>query len=231
LSFGGGGGGSLKAHTHDPAVSQDGGSLAATATSFSLSNGSILYSDGTNIQELAAGAEGYNLQMGSSVPEWVCPCELVIDQPLSSAGTEEVFGDSGTGKIRYGMRVTAGSNMIGETCVKIGVRLKKTGSPTGNITFMVANNAGTIQETLGTLDITTLTTSYVWYYVEKLDASYTVATNDRIGVRYSGGDSSNSGHFEWYDADSIANAEKYVYISSYDDQSARESQIKIYKAA
>ena len=70
MSFGGGGGGQLTAHTHDPAIPLDGGSLAANATSFSLANQSLLVSDGVNIQELSIGSEGDNLTSIGGALSW-----------------------------------------------------------------------------------------------------------------------------------------------------------------
>jgi len=70
MPFGGGGGGQLAAHTHDPAIPLDGGSLAANATSFSLANQSLLVSDGVNIQELGIGSEGNNLTSIGGALSW-----------------------------------------------------------------------------------------------------------------------------------------------------------------
>jgi len=70
MSFGGGGGGQLTAHTHDPLIPLDGGSLAANATSFSLANQSLLVSDGANIQELILGSEGDNLTSIGGALSW-----------------------------------------------------------------------------------------------------------------------------------------------------------------
>jgi len=70
MGFGGGGGGVLTAHTHDPAIPRDGGSLAANATSFSLANQSLLVSDGINIQELGIGSEGDNLTAIGGALSW-----------------------------------------------------------------------------------------------------------------------------------------------------------------
>lgn len=70
MPFSGGGGGVLVAHTHDPAIPRDGGSLAANATSFSLANQSLLLSDGVNIQELALGSDGENLTSLGGAVSW-----------------------------------------------------------------------------------------------------------------------------------------------------------------
>lgn len=74
MGFGGGNTGSLPDHDHDPAVSNDGGTLNANATSFNLSSGSILYSDGSNVQELAVGSASDELRVSAgNVPEWYTP--------------------------------------------------------------------------------------------------------------------------------------------------------------
>jgi len=73
MGFSGGGANITKSHTHDSTVVQDGGALAANVTQFGLSAGSILYSDGSNIQELAVGAATEQLAVngGATAPEWV----------------------------------------------------------------------------------------------------------------------------------------------------------------
>jgi len=72
MGFGGGGSNVTKPHTHDSTVVQDGGSLAANVTQFGLTAGSILYSDGSNIQELAVGSASDTLTVNgaATAPEW-----------------------------------------------------------------------------------------------------------------------------------------------------------------
>jgi len=72
MGFSGGGSNVTKPHTHDSGVVQDGGSLAANVTQFGLSAGSILYSDGSNIQELGVGsaAEALVVNGAANAPEW-----------------------------------------------------------------------------------------------------------------------------------------------------------------
>ncbi len=71
MGFSGGGSNITRAHTHDSTVVQDGGALAANVTQFGLSAGSILYSDGSNIQELGVGASGYVLGTATgTTPTW-----------------------------------------------------------------------------------------------------------------------------------------------------------------
>jgi hypothetical protein len=71
MGFSGGGSNITKAHTHDSTVVQDGGSLAANVTQFGLSSGSILYSDGSNIQELSVGTGAQVMGVSGSLPAWI----------------------------------------------------------------------------------------------------------------------------------------------------------------
>ena len=89
MGFGGGGSNVTKPHTHDSNIVQDGGSLSANVTQFGLTAGSILYSDGSNIQELAVGSASDTLTVNgaATAPEWAAP----------GAGAWTVEGsDSGT---------------------------------------------------------------------------------------------------------------------------------------
>jgi hypothetical protein len=72
MGFSGGGSNVTKPHTHDSNIVQDGGSLAANVTQFGLTAGSILYSDGANIQELAVGSASDTLTVNgaATAPEW-----------------------------------------------------------------------------------------------------------------------------------------------------------------
>jgi len=72
MGFSGGGSNVTKPHTHDSTIVQDGGSLAANVTQFGLTAGSILYSDGANIQELAVGSAADSLVVNgaANAPEW-----------------------------------------------------------------------------------------------------------------------------------------------------------------
>ena len=80
MGFSGGGSNVTRAHTHDSTILQDGGSLAANVTQFGLTEGSILYSDGSNIQELAVGAatETLTVNTGATAPEWAAAATVAI---------------------------------------------------------------------------------------------------------------------------------------------------------
>jgi len=93
MGFSGSGSNVTRAHTHDSTVVQDGGSLAANVTQFGLSSGSILYSDGSNIQELSIGISGKVLGIsGSSLPEWVTPTDTSPLIKVTKSYTDIVIG-------------------------------------------------------------------------------------------------------------------------------------------
>ena len=73
MGFSGGGSNVLKPHTHDSNIVQDGGSLnMQNVTQGNLSAGSVTYSDGAHLQELAIGVAGQQLivNAGATAPEW-----------------------------------------------------------------------------------------------------------------------------------------------------------------
>ena len=153
---------------------------------------------------------------------------LRINQDQSSAGTTDTMNSSG--KIRAGLVITSASfSAVGETVSKLGFYLKKTGDPSGNVTAVVANSSGSVLETVGTKDISSdITTSFQWIYFENTSASHVLANGERIELRYSGGDGSNTLNYQWYDGDVIDYCNYATYTSSYDNMTSRDPQIKIY---
>ena len=80
------------AHKHSATGgSSDGGKLAVGGlggdTSFDLSNGSIMYSNGTSLQELAIGSASDTLTVSGGVPAWAAgaaPLEKIYSTTLTS---------------------------------------------------------------------------------------------------------------------------------------------------
>jgi glucose/arabinose dehydrogenase len=70
------------------------------------------------------------------------------------------------------------------------VKLKKAGSPTGNVEVGIFNSDLSVKKLFATKDVSTLTTSYLDYEFALSGGPYTIAAGDRIGVKYSGGTSS-----------------------------------------
>jgi hypothetical protein len=116
------------------------------------------------------------------------------------------------------------SVMIGQPVKRVNVILKKAGNPTGNVSVVVRNNAGSIVHTFGTVDASTLTTTDKTITMEAT-SSYTLVANDRLLVEWGG--TSSATDQVWvkksasttdggFDADDTKWSQ---YITSYSNQS------------
>ena len=153
MSFGGGGGGQLTAHTHDPAIPLDGGALAANATSFGLTAGSILYSDGVNIEELPVGLEFSTLTVSSGVPSWSPSVTTYLQDQRNNASDP-----SSTSIISE--RITDSSSLLfGKTISDVKLYLYNPLSNTGTATCGLFSSAGVLKHTFWTIDMATLPTT------------------------------------------------------------------------
>lgn len=93
-----------------------------------------------------------------------------------------------------GERTTASSSLIGDTIDTVTVNLRKNGSPTGTYYVAVWDRAinptnANMLHTFGTGNSALLTTSY--QALSFTGDSYTITTDDVIGVFYSGGSAGN----------------------------------------
>jgi len=97
MGFSGGGSNILKPHTHDSNILQDGGNLDMTGvTQGNLSAGSVTYSDGNNLQELAIGtpAQILTVNAGATAPEYTSLSGVETYQALDhhiATGTESTY--------------------------------------------------------------------------------------------------------------------------------------------
>ncbi|TLX83540.1 MAG: fibronectin type III domain-containing protein, partial [Thaumarchaeota archaeon] len=88
--------------------------------------------------------------------------------------------------------VTSSSALVGKQIDTILVQLKKGGLPTGTVTVGVFNSDLSVKQAFGTADVSTLTTSYKSYtFAMTAPNTYQIQSGDRIGIKYTGGDSSN----------------------------------------
>jgi len=99
MGFSGGGSNILKPHTHDSNIVQDGGNLDfKNITQGDMSAGSITYSNGSHLQELAIGNAGEELKVNvgataleyfdaSAAGRW----ELLDQHAVSNAATETTY--------------------------------------------------------------------------------------------------------------------------------------------
>jgi len=104
-----------------------------------------------------------------------------------STGTYTWTGDIGTyDNNRQGFYVANTSSVVyGKTINSVSFWLHKTGSPTGTATVGVWSNSGsgstyTLAHTFGTLDVSTLTGSFVKYTFDT--GSHTLAVGDTVGI-------------------------------------------------
>jgi hypothetical protein len=95
MGFSGGGSGPLVNHTHDGLLALDGGPLATGATQFGLNDLSLLVSDGTNIQELLAGAALQVPRINAAANAWEFVTPADVGENLSTKGS--LHGCTGLG--------------------------------------------------------------------------------------------------------------------------------------
>jgi hypothetical protein len=97
----------------------------------------------------------------------------------------------------------------------IVVNLEKTGLPSGPVQVGVFNNDTSVTRLFGTIDASTLTSSFKTYSFSLTPRqNYTIHAGDRIGIKFTGGDSSNN---VFIMADSTTSFDRtYSYLSYYD---------------
>jgi hypothetical protein len=117
---------------------------------------------------------------------------------------------------RTGERFTAFTASV--TVTSIDFKLKKGGSPTGTLSVTVRKPDDTLLGTLGTLNVATLTTSYVYYTFNSTPVWVGSNTDIRIQAEYSGGDpATNYVLILANGVDVVADATKTTYNGAYTD--------------
>ncbi len=138
------------------------------------------------------------LTLSTTIGDYTAPNAAVAtstgyDTP-STTTISGVFGfDHGLysgSRTRSAENFGASAALIGRTLTQFSFWLKKSGSPTGTLYFRVYDSGDSLVSTFGTLDVSTLTTSYV-EYSSGTGATRVLTSGDRVCVEYSGGDSSN----------------------------------------
>ena len=122
-------------------------------------------------------------------------CSSAASSGASTTTITGVFGYEHSiyngGEKRKGIHLEAGAALLGETITGMSMWMKKSGSPTGTLSFQVYATDDSLVATLGTLDVSTLTTSFVEKSSGTVTGSRTLVTGDRVVVEYLGGDASN----------------------------------------
>jgi hypothetical protein len=88
--------------------------------------------------------------------------------------------------------VSSTSQLVGKSIDQITLKLRKTGNPTGTVQIGVINSDLSVKKLFGTKDTTTIASTYTDYAFKLSNNElYTIQPGDRIGIKYSGGDSAN----------------------------------------
>jgi hypothetical protein len=88
--------------------------------------------------------------------------------------------------------ISTNSSLVGKSIDMMTVQLKKGGSPTGAVQVGIFNNDLSVKQLFGTFDSSTLTTSYTQYtFALSSPQTYQIQSGDRIGIKFTGGNSSN----------------------------------------
>lgn len=147
----------------------------------------------------------------------------------NNANPQQVGGGGGAYN-RIGVKFTSSSAHLNKVVDKVSFWLKKTGSPTGTASVVIRNSAGTIKQTIGTLDVSTLTGSYAWYDFTSSNPLPVTETDDRIEIVFTGGSGGNLVDVG-YDAGARydgVNTHASVYVSSYTDSTGADVSFRLY---
>jgi hypothetical protein len=89
--------------------------------------------------------------------------------------------------------VSPTSQLVGDSINSITLKLKKSGTPTGFTDIGVFNADGSVKKLFTTKDVSTYTTSYTDYTFSLPSGQfYQIQSGDRIGIKYSGGSTTNN---------------------------------------
>jgi len=95
---------------------------------------------------------------------------------------------------RGGLYVETGYACLGQVVSSIKISLLKEGNPTGYASCRVWKYSDdSIQVTMGTIDVSTLTTDSAgeYYEFDNPNVTHTLQAGDIMGIEYNGGDSTN----------------------------------------
>jgi hypothetical protein len=82
---------------------------------------------------------------------------------------------------------------MGDKIDQITVKLRKVGSPTGTMEVGIFNADLTVKKSFGTKNVGTLTGSFADYTFSLINNElYTITSGDRIGIKYSGVESTTN---------------------------------------
>ena len=150
----------------------------------------IIINNNSTLKFFATDSFGNVGQLSSASYQILIPTLIQMNDPIASAGLS-------TYKDRqiHAEYVSGTSSLVGKKIDAISVQLKKVGSPTGTATIGVFRDDLSVKQSFGAIDIGTnqISTSSYKNYAFSLPAEsqpYQIQAGDRIGIKFSGGDSS-----------------------------------------
>ena len=155
-------------------------------------------------------------------------------QVTDTSGTQSLYQNFSQAIISA-QKVGSGSVLVGKRVSKLELALSKSGSPTGTATAGVFNSSGELQYTFGTIDVSTLTGSAVWYTFNNTDSTHVFSANEYFGISYNtGGNSSNKISVYHDDASPPFDGTNSVWSryngSSWTDFTSVDNSFKLYLA-
>lgn len=91
-----------------------------------------------------------------------------------------------------GEQITSNSaNMFGKVIKQAQFVLSRVGNPTGNVIAYVRDSSNVAQTVLGSIPVSSLSTSNTTYTFSNLSGSFAMGTNSKVTCEYSGGNNSN----------------------------------------
>lgn len=118
---------------------------------------------------------------------------------------------------RAGQEINTSHALIGQNIYKCTFWLQKNGSPTGTASLIIRSSADVNKGTLGTIDVSTISTSEAAVTIGSGAVVVTIAAGDRISLEYSGGDASNNIRVFYKNSDVDANSNWSMYNGVWND--------------
>jgi hypothetical protein len=163
------------------------GTTPTTSSTNGTSPVTIPVSANSTLQFFARDNLGNVGPVGSSKYTIILPVIIQMSTPVSTTG----FGVYKDKQIRSEF-VSSTSQLVGKSIDTIVVDLEKTGLPSGPVQIGVFNSDLSVKQLFGTINSTTLKTRFMTYSFSLTPAqSYMIQAGDRIGIKFTGGNSSN----------------------------------------
>ena len=142
---------------------------------------------GKQIIPLSTTIADYNHSLSNPVVSSIDLSDFRTVQQLNGGSAVNLDSDSET---RAGIVFKSGAAELGNTVTEVSVWLKKNNSPTGTAIIGIYNSTGVLQNQFGTIDVSTLTASFVKHTFTT--GSHILAAGDVLAVEYNDGDTTDS---------------------------------------